>query len=152
MGVVNQESDPLIVQIVAGSEMVILVGYEVYIGETVGSMNMCVPLMSINPILDQISSQAHYQRHLAPELKEQNRRQIESVVRRATVPVEPVLGSTRFLVSDLWRLQPGDIVTLDSASDEAIPVRVGGVTRFMARPGKRGEHSSVQLVSIVQDE
>ncbi len=37
LSVLQQESDPLIVQIVAGSEMVILVGYEVHIGETVGS-------------------------------------------------------------------------------------------------------------------
>ena len=71
--VINQESDPLIVQIVAGSEMVILVGYEIYIGESVGSMNMCVPLMVLNPILEQISSQSHFQRQLSPELADQVR-------------------------------------------------------------------------------
>ena len=65
--VVKQESDPLIVQIVAGSEMVILVGYEVYVGETVGSVNICIPLMVLNPILDQISQQAHFQRRMSPE-------------------------------------------------------------------------------------
>ncbi|MBN2311375.1 MAG: flagellar motor switch protein FliM, partial [Candidatus Hydrogenedentes bacterium] len=43
LSVVAQESDPLIVQIVAGSEMVILVAYEIHIGGTVGSMNMCMP-------------------------------------------------------------------------------------------------------------
>jgi flagellar motor switch protein FliM len=152
MGVVNQESDPLIVQIVAGSEMVILVGYEVYIGETVGSMNMCVPLVVVNPILDQISTQAHFQRQVAPEILAQNRRTLESVVRRTSVPVEPVLGSTRLLLSEIWRLQRGDVVTLDTYHAEAIPVRVGGITRFMGRPGKRGEQSSVQLVSIVRDD
>ncbi len=152
MGVVNQESDPLIVQIVAGSEMVILVGYEVYIGETVGSMNMCVPLVVVNPILDQISTQAHYQRQVAPEILAQNRRQLENVVRRTHVTVEPVLGSTRLPLSEIWRLQRGDVVTLDTYHAEAIPVRVGGITRFMGRPGKRGEQSSVQLVSIVRDD
>lgn len=152
MGVVNQESDPLIVQIVAGSEMVILVGFEVYVGETVGSMNMCVPLVVVNPILDQISTQAHYQRHLAPELMAQFRKQIEATVRRAHVSVEPVLGSTRVQLSDIWQLQPGDVITLDTNASEAIPVQVGGVTRFMGRPGKRGEQSSIQIVSVVQDD
>ena len=65
MSVVNQENDPLIVQIVAGSEMVILVGYEIHIGDTVGSMNMCVPLLVLNPILDKISQQTHFQRKMS---------------------------------------------------------------------------------------
>ena len=64
----QQESDPLIVQIVAGSEMVVLVGYEIHIGETVGSMNFCIPLMVLNPVLDQISQQAHYSRRVSAEL------------------------------------------------------------------------------------
>lgn len=151
MGVVNQESDPLIVQIVAGSEMVILVGYEVYIGETVGSMNMCVPLLVLNPVLDQISSQAHYQRAVTPDAMEHTREQIQRVVRRTRVPVEPVLGQTRLMLSDIARLQVGDVVPLDTSPQAPIPVRVGGVTRFLAQPGRRGEQSSVQLASVVRD-
>ncbi len=151
MGVVNQESDPLIVQIVAGSEMVVLVGYEVYIGETVGSMNMCVPLLVLNPVLDQISSQAHYQRSVTPDVMEHTREQIKRVVRRTKVPVEPVLGQTRLMLSDIARLQVGDVVPLDTTPQAPIPVKVGGVTRFLAQPGRRGEQSSVQLTSVVRD-
>ncbi len=151
MSVVSQESDPLIVQIVAGSEMIVLVGYEVYIGESVGSMNMCIPLVELNPILEQLSSQAHYQRQLAPEVLERNHRHIESVVRRSKVDVEPILGQARIMLSDLARLQPGDVIPLDTTAAEPIPVRIGGVTRFLAKPGRRGEQSSVQLTSIVRD-
>jgi flagellar motor switch protein FliM len=151
MSVVSQESDPLIVQIVAGSEMIVLVGYEVYIGETVGSMNMCIPLVVLNPVLDQISSQAHFQRALPPEVILATRMHIEGVVKRARVDVEPILGQTRLMLSDVARLQPGDVIPLDTAAAEPIPVRVGGVTRFLAKPGRRGEQSSVQLTSIVRD-
>lgn len=151
MGVVNQESDPLIVQIVAGSEMVVLIGYEVYIGEAVGSMNMCVPLLVLNPVLDQISSQAHYQRSITPEVMEHTRDQIRGVIRRTRVPVEPVLGQTRLMLSDLARLQVGDIVPLDTTPHEPIPVRIGGLTRFVAQPGRRGEQSSVQLLSVTRE-
>ncbi len=152
MSVVSQESDPLIVQIVAGSEMIVLVGYEVYIGETVGSMNMCIPLVVLNPVLEQISSQAHFQRALPQDVIDQNRAHIESVVRRASVDVEPILGQTRLMLSDVARLQPGDVIPLDTAAAQPIPVRVGGITRFLAKPGRRGEQSSVQLTSVVRDE
>lgn len=151
MGIVNQESDPLIVQIVAGSEMVILVGYEVYVGEAVGSMNMCVPLMVLNPVLDQISSQVQFQRHMSEEAILATRSQIIETLIRTNVSVEPILGQSRLALSEISRLQVGDVVPLNSNHDEPIPIRIGGVTRFMGKPGRRGEHSSVQLVSIVRD-
>lgn len=151
MGVLNQESDPLIVQIVAGSEMVILVGYEIYIGETVGSMNMCVPLMVLNPVLDQISSQVHFQRQLSDEAMRNTRKQITETVMRVNVPVEPILGQTLLQLSDVARLQVGDVVSLNTNYEEPVPVRVGGITRFLAKPGRRGERSSVQVVSVVRE-
>lgn len=151
MAVVNQESDPLIVQIVAGSEMVILVGYEVYIGDSVGSMNMCVPLMVLNPVLDQISSQVHFQRHVTDEAMRNTRMAIAKTVSRVRVPVEPILGRARLQLSDVARLRVGDVVPLDTNAKEPVRVRVGGITRFLAKPGRRGEQSSVQVVSLVRD-
>ena len=150
MGVVNQESDPLIVQIVAGSEMVILVGYEVHIGEAVGSMNICVPLMVLNPVLDQISSQVSFQRHVSEEAMRNTRAQITETVSRVGVAVEPILGRAKLQLSDIARLQIGDIVPLDTNHEEPVPVLVGRITRFLAKPGRRGEQSSVQITSIVR--
>ena len=149
--VVNQESDPLIVQIVAGSEMVILVGYEVYVGETVGSVNICIPLMVLNPILDQISQQAHFQRRMSPKQAEITQRAIMNILGRAEVPVEAMLGQARLMLSDIAGLQVGDVVTLNSKSSEPVRVEVGGMTRFMAYPGKQGEHSSIQVCALVDD-
>lgn len=151
MGVSNQESDPLIVQIMAGSEMVIRVGYEVYIGETVGSMNICVPLMVLNPILDQISSQVHFQRHVSEEAMRNTRAQITQTVGRAGVTVEPILGQAKLRLSDVARLQVGDVVPLDTNHEDPVPVLVGGIIRFLAKPGRRGEQSSVQVMSIVRE-
>lgn len=151
MKVVNQESDPLIVQIVAGSEMVILVGYEIYIGETVGSMNMCVPLMVLNPILDQISSQTHFQRQLAPELAELTRHTLGDCILKSSVPVEPILGHATLSLDDLAKLQVGDVIPLNSKYDEPIDVNIGGIGRFWGVPGRRGEQSSVQIVGLNQD-
>lgn len=151
MTVVNQESDPLIVQIVAGSEMVILVGYEVYIGETVGSMNMCIPLVVLNPVLDQISQQAHFQRRMSPALAEATRSAIEQVISQCSVPVDAILGRSKLQLNEIARLQVGDIVTLDARADAPIRVNVGGMPRFLGKPGRRGDESSVQLIAIHEE-
>lgn len=151
MKVINQESDPLIVQIVAGSEMVILVGYEIYIGESVGSMNMCVPLMVLNPILDQISSQSHFQRQLSPELAQSIKDVLEQNILKTNVQVEPILGQASLKLSDIENLQVGDVLSLNQSYEDAIEVRVGGKARFWAKPGRKGEQSSVQIVGLNQE-
>jgi flagellar motor switch protein FliM len=148
--IVNQESDPLIVQIVPGSEMVILAGYEIHVGEAAGSMNFCVPLMLLNPILDQISAQTHFQRRLQPELAESVRKAVSRALRNCSVPVDAILGRVRLNLQDIARLEVGDIVPLPTSVHMPLPVEVGGIRRFTARPGKRGDQSAVQIVSLVQ--
>ena len=149
--IVNQESDPLIVQIVAGSEMVILVGYEIHISDIVGSMNICVPLMLLAPVLDQISQQAHFMRKMAPELATLTRDTITHTIQKAMVPIDAILGETVLPLYEIARLQVGDIIQLDSSPDLPITVKVGGVPRFLVEPGRRREQSAVQLTGFIRD-
>lgn len=152
MSVVNHESDPLIVQIVAGSEMVILVGYEVHIGESVGSMTVCIPLMVLNPILDQISEQAHFTKKMSPELAAEIRKILVQNLSRTSVSIEAILGKAKLSINDLARLQVGDVVTLNAAVREPVVLEIGGHPCFKAKPGRRGEHSSVQITTALRGE
>lgn len=151
LSVIQQESDPLIVQIVAGSEMVILVGYEVHIGETVGTMNFCVPLLVLNPILDQISQQAHFSRKMSDEVAAMTRAAIKQTLAKAKVPVEVILGHARLTLAEVAGLQPGDVIQLDTAPADPALVRVGGVNVLKASPGRRGEVSAVRMVDFARE-
>ncbi|MBI2424908.1 MAG: flagellar motor switch protein FliM [Candidatus Hydrogenedentes bacterium] len=151
LSVIQQESDPLIVQIVAGSEMVILVGYEVHIGETVGTMNFCIPLMVLNPILDQISQQAHFSRRMTDEQARMTRRAIEKSVMRASVPVDAILGHARLSLYDIAHLQVGDVIQLNASPRDPMEVEIGGVRKFLARPGRRQEHHAVKLLAFIRE-
>lgn len=151
LSVIQQESDPLIVQIVAGSEMVILVGYEVHIGETVGTMNFCVPLLVLSPILDQISQQAHFSRKLSDEVAVLTRAAIKASLAKANLPVEVLLGNARLTLSEVAGLQVGDVIQLAASPTDPAVVRIGGVERLLATPGRRGEVSAVRIVDFVRD-
>jgi flagellar motor switch protein FliM len=151
LSVVTIESDPLIVQIVAGSEMVVLVGYEIHIGEVMGSMNMCMPLLLLNPVLDQISQQTHYMRRMSPKLAELTRATIGQTITKASLPVDAILGHAVLPLDEIARLQVGDILQLNTSPDAPITVEVGGIRRFLAQPGRKGEQSAVQLTGVVRD-
>ncbi len=152
LSVETQESDPLMVQIVAGSEMTILAGYDLHIGEAVGSMNMCIPLLVLNPIFDQITQQTRYIRRVNPGVAAQTRAQITRIVRKAQAPVDAVLGRTRMNLDDVMRLRVGDTVQLDSTIEEPVDIEVGGLVRFKAHPGRRSEQSAVQISSVVRED
>lgn len=151
LNVIAQESDPLIVQIVGGSEMVILIGYEVHVGDRVGQMNMCIPLMVLNPVLDQITQQTHYKRRMSRELAKRVAVQLNRLVRKSTVPVDAILGRARLPLSEIAQLQVGDVVQLDADIKVPIPIEVGGLRRFAAKPGRLGEQSAVQISAIMRD-
>ena len=151
LSVVAQESDPLIVQIVGGSEMVILVGYEVHIGERVGVMNWCVPLVVINPVLDQINQQTHYRRRMSRELARRVKQQLTRMVAKSTVRVDAILGRAKLPLSEVYRLRVGDIVQLDSDVRNPLSVEVGRMPRFKAHPGRRGEQSAIQISNLEMD-
>jgi flagellar motor switch protein FliM len=148
----SQESDPLIVQIVPGSDMVILVGYEMHVGEITGNMNLCIPLIYLNPVLDQISQQTRFMRRMNTRLAQQTKTRLQRVVRQASVPVDAVLGTAQLNVSDLATLEVGDVIPLDSNADGSIPVEISGLARFLARPGKVREQSAVQVERLIGEE
>lgn len=152
LSVVAQESDPLIVQIVAGSEMVILVAYEIHMGSTVGSMNMCIPLVVLTPVLDQISQQTRFTRRMSPQVAEQTRGLIFKTLKRSEVPVDAILGRVELPLEEIAKLQVGDVVPLNSDVKEPLKLEVGGMPRFRARPGRRGEHSAVQITDLLKEE
>lgn len=149
--VIQQESDPLIVQIVAGSEMVVLVGYEVHIGDTVGTMNFCIPLLVLNPILDQISQQAHFARRMSEDVAREARHAIQRRLYKAQLGVEAILGHADMTIRDLTNLHVGDVIQLDSSPYEELSVTIGGIERFKASPGKRREYTAVQLTRFFMD-
>ncbi len=151
LSILQQESDPLIVQIVAGSEMVVLVVYEIHIGETIGTMNFCIPLMVLNPILDQISQQAHFTRKPSEEMLQITQMALFRTMQKANVPIQAILGHAKLELGDVANLQVGDIVQLDTAPTDPVVVEVGSVPRFLAQRGRRSEQSAVQLMAFTED-
>lgn len=149
--ITNQESDPLIMQIVAGSEMVILVGYHVYIGELMGTINVCIPLVVLNPILDQISQQAHYKRRMAADVSRDTRQQIVSRLKRVQAPLDVILGHATLSLGDVVELQVGDVITLDTDVNDPIPVELKGHKCFLAKSGRRRERSAIQITDLITE-
>jgi flagellar motor switch protein FliM len=89
---------------------------------------------------------------MSPRIADLTRNRIFRIMRKATVPVDAILGRAVLPVSEIARLQVGDVVQLDSVSRDPIIVEVGGLSRYKAQPGRYGEQSAVQLTQLTLDE
>lgn len=151
--VVAQESDPQIVQIVTGSEIVVLVGFEIHTGDISGTMNLCFPVMVIEPIMDRIGAEFTFSGskvHQTP----MGRRRIAEVISNVRVTVTAYMAGSHLTVRELLSLRAGDTLRLDNdvADQERVIISIGGHPKFYGRIGRLGVKEALQIVGTIDGE
>ena len=147
---VSMETNPQFTQIVAPNEMIVLITLEVKIGEEVGMINICMPYLVLEPILDKLSTFFLFSTQAkvtSPEQVAAIRRKIEW----AKVDMVAFLGNSEILLRDLLDLSPGDVIPLNQAVKDPLPIYVGEFMKFKSIPGLNGEHLAVQITEIIEE-
>ena len=147
---VSMETNPQFTQIVAPNEMIVLITIEVKIGEEVGMINICMPYLVLEPILDKLSTFFLFSTQAkvtSPEQVQAIRRKIEW----AQVDMIAFLGHSEILVRDLLDLAKGDVIPLNRSVNDPLPIYVGEFMKFKSIPGLHGEHLAVQITEIVKE-
>lgn len=147
---ISLETNPQFTQIVAPNDMIVLVTLEVKVGEMVGMINMCLPYLVLEPILDKLNTLFLFSTQAkvtSPEQVKLIRKKIEW----AKIDMTTLLGQSEILVRDLMELAPGDVIPLIQNVKEPLSVYVGNYKKFRGIPGLHGEHLAVQLTEIVEE-
>ena len=145
------ETNPQFAQIIAPNDMIAIVTLNVKIGEVEGFMNICLPFFTIEEVIDKLNTKFWYS-----TMKESDEKDysiyVESLIRRAEVPLKAYLGTSSITVSDFANLQCGDIIRLGTKTTDALSVYVGNIRKFMAVPGKSGDKYAVRVTSVIREE
>jgi flagellar motor switch protein FliM len=145
------ETNPQFAQIVPPSEMVILITLETKVGEVEGMMNLCIPYLTIEPIISKLSAQYWYastRRGTTTENLNILRDRLASV----TVTLMAEIGSMDIKVRDVLALRVGDIIRLDSVRvNDPMTVRISDRRKFLCRPGVLGNKMAVQVIKKLED-
>ncbi len=137
-----KESSPHLIQIVAPNEVVVLISFEVRIGEVKGIMNLCIPAIALEPISNKLGIEMFTGTR---EISERDRELVRLHVLNAVVKVEGILGFTTLTIEDVLDLEEGDIIKLDTFVESLLPVLVEDVVKFF---GRVGEHRGRKAVKI----
>ena len=145
------ETNPQFAQIVPPSEMVVLVTLETKVGEVEGMMNLCLPYMTIEPIVSKLSAQFWYssvRRGATTENQNIHKEKLSSV----EIPVIAEVGHISISVRDVIALRRGDVIRLYSVHvDDPMALNVGNKKKFLCRPGVIGKKMAVQITKKLED-
>jgi flagellar motor switch protein FliM len=132
--VAETESNPHLVQIVAPNEVVVVVGFEIKMGQRAGTMSLCIPFNVIEPVIGKLATQSWlaYQRKATSE--DQIARMVTQL-RTAAVNLRAYLGQTTIRLNELMHLSPGDVIKLDKPAHTEVLVQVEGKNKFAGKIG-----------------
>ncbi len=149
LSVERVESNPQLVQIVPPNEVVVLVSFELTLGDVRGMMNLCIPFNAIERFSNKLTSNSWvgYSRGGATN------RTIEAIsdrLDRSRVEVVVTLAESSIRTADLIGLRVGDIITTDHDCNHSLKVAVEGVTKFLAKPGAYKGHKAIEVEDKVE--
>lgn len=145
------ETNPQFAQIIAPNDMIAIVTLSVRVGDVEGFMNICLPYFTVEDVMDKLNTKFWYS--TMQEASEEDYSQyVESMIRRADVPIKAILGKSAITVDDFVNLQCGDIIRLNTLAESEMPVYVGNIKKFMAMPGKSGDKYAVRVTSVIREE
>lgn len=148
LSVERVESNPQLVQIVPPNEVVILISFELVLGEIRGMMNMCIPFNAIERISGKLTSNnwATYGKGTSTL---ESMQQITRRIDRSVVDVVVTLAESKISTDELLGLRVGDIITTDKDVRQPLDVAVQGMTKFHAVPGAIKGKKAVQIEAVV---
>lgn len=145
------ETNPQFAQIIAPSDMIAIVTLNIKIGDVEGLMNICLPFFTLEDIMDNLNTKFWYST-IHESTDENYQAALEALVKRVSVPVRAILGTSSVSVNDFMNLQTGDIIRLDSEINGDLIVYVGNIKKFTAVPGSSKEKYAVQVTSVLGEE
>ena len=145
------ETNSQYAQIISPSEMIAIVTINLKIGEVEGLMNVCLPYLTMEDVIDKLNTKYWYSNMQEQDDKDY-RDSIESLIKRAQIPVKAVLGNSIISVNDFAMLQLGDIIRLDRGVEDELEIYVGNIRKFTALPGSSGDNYAVKVTSVIREE
>lgn len=149
LSVERVESNPQLVQIVPPNEVVVLISFEITLGDIRGMINLCIPFNNIERISSKLSANSWvgYSRGGATN---ETKSIIGGRLDASEVELIVTLAESRITTADLIGLRIGDIITTDKDIHTPLDVAVEGALKYHASFGAFKGHKAIQINSMVE--
>lgn len=147
----NIETNPQFAQIVPPNDMVVLVTLETKVGEVEGMMNLCIPYITIEPVISKLSAQYWYS-SIRKGATDENAAIIQSRLEAVELPIVVEVGEVEITMEELLAIQTGDVIKLPNTKiNSDMILKVGGRKKYKCRPGVIGNRVAVQIGEKIEE-
>ncbi|RJX27842.1 MAG: flagellar motor switch protein FliM [Dethiobacter sp.] len=147
------DTNPQFSQLLASNEAVALLSFSTNIAGNDGFINLCLPYITLEPVLTRLSAQNWHTRQskmdwdMTKALKN-----LEKKLKFIKVELTAVLGSTTITVSDFLNFEEGDIILLDRQVDKPVDLCLEGRPKFKINLGTLSTKMAGVITDIIFEE
>lgn len=142
------ETNPALNQTLAPNEPVALITFSADMGKNSTFINLCIPYISIDKILDKLVVQYWFQQNDEDAIRG-SKQKVKERLNVVDVSLSAILGTSNVTVEDFLKLRVGDVITLNKKCDEPIEINLEDQAYFLARPGIIAKNKGVQILDII---
>ncbi len=144
---VRSEINPQFAAIVPPSDVVVVITFEVELENTIGSMVICLPYATIEPIRSKLHASFQTERL---EVDHAWVARLKERLFETPVEFKIGLGKTQITGNQLLRMQVGDVLVLDTDVEDLLPCTVAGVTKYYGLAGTVKSMKGFQIVKEIE--
>jgi flagellar motor switch protein FliM len=139
------EPDIDFAQITSANESVLVISFEILIGEQSYLMNLCFATFSFDSILAKLSKQSFSSIRRSKYQDDSSRDVISKHLYQMSLPVVVEFGTAKISMDELINLQKGDIIKLDTNINYEHPVKIHNKVLFAGRAGVVNNHKAIKI-------
>lgn len=143
---------PQFLQVARAGDVVIMVFFEIQIGDIVGGMSLCLPYQVLEPIMPRLNAQSWFSSPGQRQITDGDRDYLRNHVLRTPIEVCARVGLANLPTREIVTLGVGDVIRLDREAGDEIDVMVAGRRKFRARPGLVGRKLGIRVTDVLDEE
>ena len=140
---------PQFCQIVPPTEMIVLVTFECKIDETEGIINLCLPYLTITPILPRLTAEFWYTCVESKQEIPDGAVSLSEALDKISIPVTVELGKKNMPLKEVRDIGEGTIIELDKLAGDTVDIFAGGVPIGRGEVVVIDENFGVRVTEIV---
>ncbi len=143
------ESNPQLIQIVPPNEVIVLISFEISMGELRGIMNLCIPFNTIEPLAGKLSSDtwSAYSKKTADTRQRIN---LETGLSQAPVEIVVELARTTISAGEVMGLAVGDVIMTETGRDHPLKIWIEDEPMLEGFPGAYKAHKAIRIHGRVE--
>lgn len=143
-------SNPHLLQSMPPNEPVILAAFNISINGHTSYVNLCIPYIFFEDILDKLSFRNWF--HEGKETSDSDYKQFAKNIKLVPVELSALLGKSVISIKDFLEVETGDIIQLDTQTSEPLMMYIEDRSYFTVKPGSVEGRIAVEILEFIEGE